>query len=220
MPSLTFTKEQMNEIFPPGIQRQIWASDLQQILQKLYAGGYLGPTNLDDYMRKDVYDTDDNGIIDSAYDADRLGNTDAVEYLLKDIADEHLLRLNGIQKDSGGNPLAQPDPGSILIFDGTSWIYFNPAIGPADGDILVFNGSTMKWDFHTPASSQVDSIVAGTNVVVDATDPVNPIINVPVTLDMLNSFNWNLLPRDTIDGIPSTPGQLYIANANGTVRVS
>jgi hypothetical protein len=45
---------------------------------------------------------------------------------------------------------------------------------PTDGYVLTYDNATSKW---LPKAGGIQSVVAGTNVTIDATDPLNPIIN-------------------------------------------
>lgn len=47
---------------------------------------------------------------------------------------------------------------------------------PNDGDSLVYNLATKKWVAAASSGGGIESIVAGTNISVDNTDPANPIV--------------------------------------------
>lgn len=62
-----------------------------------------------------------------------------------------------------------------LIFKNASNLTTRLPIGTV-GQVLISDGTNISWGL-TPAGGQVDSVVAGTNVSVDITDPINPIVS-------------------------------------------
>ena len=52
---------------------------------------------------------------------------------------------------------------------------------PTNGQVPVYNSSTKKWENETLDTGGVQSIVAGTNISVDSTDPQNPIVSSTAT---------------------------------------
>ncbi len=116
-------KSEMNEIFPSGLTRQIYVSDLQQVINSLYVRGYLSPgaaVPIGD-MEKVIYDTNDSGVVDLAEDCLQLAGTDACDYATIEGSNKYYLRLDGANNDPiTGIPTPTPNDGDILIWNSIS----------------------------------------------------------------------------------------------------
>lgn len=78
---------------------------------------------------------------------------------------------------------------------------------PTTGQALVYNGITGKWVNATVAGSGtgiVETIVAGNNIDVDATDPANPIVSVEtLTLADVSDVTASVTEINYVDGVTS-----------------
>jgi len=122
------SKSEMNIIFPSGMGRQIFTSDLQLVVQKLDTMGYLSPGTITPTvgMEKSVYDINDNGLVDfaehaitadTATNALNIDGSPACDFVTINEANQRFLRLDNGNYDSFGTPPGIPTPGDILTWD-------------------------------------------------------------------------------------------------------
>ena len=80
-------------------------------------------------------------------------------------------------------------------------------ISPTNGQTLVWNSTRQVWENSSAGggSGTVDTIVAGNNIDVDATDPANPIVSVEtLTLADVSDITASAVEVNVLDGIPAT----------------
>jgi len=80
-------------------------------------------------------------------------------------------------------------------------------ISPTNGQTLVWNSTRQVWENSSAGggSGTVDTIVAGNNIDVDATDPANPIVSVEtLTLTDISDITASTAEVNVLDGIPAT----------------
>jgi hypothetical protein len=79
---------------------------------------------------------------------------------------------------------------------------------PTNGQALKYNSTTKKWENGTVSgggSGTVETIVAGNNIDIDATDPANPIVSVEtLTLADISDVTASATELNVLDGIPAT----------------
>lgn len=95
---------------------------------------------------------------------------------------------------------------------------------PANNDVLKYNSASGKWVNGTGGggSGTVDSIVAGNNIDVDATDPANPIVSVEtLTLADISDVTASITELNYVDGVTSDiQTQLNGKQASGSYLTS
>ncbi len=155
------SKAEMNEIFPPGMTRQIYVSDLQQIINSLYVRGYLSPGIYipTETMEKSIYDINNNGIVDfaehaiisdTATNALNLDGAPACDFVKIEEANVKYLRIDNLNFDSFGNPYSIPASGDVLTWD---------PVGPISGKGM--------WTSKAPATLIAQDI---TDITIDGTE--------------------------------------------------
>jgi hypothetical protein len=89
---------------------------------------------------------------------------------------------------------------------------------PTNGQVPVYNISTRKWENGTLETGGVQSVVAGTNISVDNTDPQNPIINAlgGDTPSLQEVTDVGATTTNTTTFSPSGNHKAIIANGSGS----
>lgn len=93
---------------------------------------------------------------------------------------------------------------------------------PTNGQVLTYNKATNKWVASSAGSGSgiVQTIVAGTGISVNSTDPANPIVSTTSTL--AGTFNYEAPATGTINGsnniftFTHTPGAILL---NGATQI-
>jgi len=85
---------------------------------------------------------------------------------------------------------------------------------PQNGEVLQYNAATNEWEYATGGggTGTVETIVAGTGISVDSTDPANPIVSATGggggTVDTISSTDSHILVDSTDPANPTLTWQL------------
>lgn len=155
----------------------------------------------------------DNALRSAILGGVNIDNATTAQPALTSPADDYSAYI--IQSTHTGAQWTAFTPDSIAIFVGGGWYEFTPTDGArvsVSGTSYVFDGS--DW---TPAGGTVSSVVAGSGITVDNTDPSNPVVAVS---------SGGIIPvnPDTYPSSPANPDDEFDTGTSidtaGTRRVS